>query len=196
MATIPLIGLYNYDPTIFSGLHVPTAADLDPDLEYIDNLPVLNDSDLITELLAEIGELSPVYSDPDVLRQFITTWSRIWKPVWTKLWQTSIYKYNPIWNKDGKYTEERSGNGATTYGRTDTNNVTGFDTNSFSPNEQNVAGGKDSNTYSDKLTRTESGNIGVTTTQQMLKEEREAAAFNIYSYIIEAFKKRFCIMVY
>lgn len=204
MATLPLIGLYNYDPTIFSGLHVPTAADLDPSLEYIDNFPVLSDNDLIMELLMEIGEMTPVYPDANVLRQSITTWSRIWKPVWTKLWQTSIYKYNPIWNKDGSYTETRKGSnagtGSMTYGRTDTNNVTGYDTNNFSPNTQNVAGGKDSSTtdgsYEETLKRTETGNIGVTTTQQMLKEEREAAVFNIYAYIIEAFKKRFCILVY
>lgn len=193
---IPLISLYNFDPTIFSGLHVPTAADLDPSITYIADFAELSDADLLEELLAEIGELTPVYSDPDVLRQFITTWAKINKPVWTKLWQTQIVKYNPIWNKDGTYTEKRYGGGTTTYGRTDTNNVTGYDTNSFSPNEQNVAGGSDGNTFSEDLTRTETGNIGVTTTQQMLKEEREAAAFNIYSYIIEAFKKRFCIMVY
>ena len=194
--TIPLISLYNYDPTIFEGLHVPKAEDLDPSLEYIADFQELTDADLLTELLAEIGELSPVHSDPTILKQFISTWAKIEKPVWTKLWQTQIVKYNPIWNKDGTYTESRYGGGTTTYGRTDTNNVTGYDTNAFSPNEQNVASGSDGNTFSENLTRTETGNIGVTTTQQMLKEEREAATFNVYSYIIEAFKKRFCIMVY
>lgn len=193
---IPLIALYNFDPTIFDGLKMPTAADLDPNLEYIDDYPTLSNADLRDELLLQIGELSPVYSKPDVLKHSISVWARVHKLEWLKLWQSTIYKYNPIWNKDGTYTETRSGGGSTTYGRTDTNNVTGFDTNSFSPNEQNVAGGTDSNLFNDSLTRTESGNIGVTTTQQMLKEEREAAVFNIYDHIIEAFKKRFCIMIY
>lgn len=193
---VPLIALYNFDPTIFDGLKMPTAADLDPDLDYIDDFPTLSNADLRDELLMQIGELSPVYSQPDVLKHSISVWARVHKLEWLKLWQSTIYKYNPIWNKDGTYTETRTGGGSTTYGRTDTNNVTGFDTNSFSPNAQNVAGGTDSNLFNDTLTRTETGNIGVTTTQQMLKEEREAAVFNIYDHIIEAFKKRFCIMIY
>lgn len=40
------------------------------------------------------------------------------------------------------------------------------------------------------------GNIGVTTNQQMLKEERESALFDIVSVMVNDFKKEFCIMVY
>lgn len=40
------------------------------------------------------------------------------------------------------------------------------------------------------------GNIGVTTTQQMIEQERNTVKFNIYDYIITEFKKRFCIMIY
>lgn len=201
---VPLISLYNYDPSIFDGLKLPTVADLDPNMEYINNFPTLSEADLRDELLMQIGELTPVYNRPDVLKQSITVWARAHRLEWLKLWQSTIYKYNPIWNKDGSYTETRSGNnsgnGSTTYGRTDTENVTGYDTNYFSPNSQNVAGGTDRSTsggsYSETLTRKETGNIGVTTTQQMLKEEREAALFNIYDHIIEAFKKRFCLLIY
>jgi len=204
MAILPLIALYNYESTLFDELTLPAVSDLDEDLPYIDNVQALSKEDLITELLGEIGELTPVYTDPAVLRPMIGTWSRIWKPVWVKLWQTQLLKYNPIWNKDGSYTEDRtgsnSGSGSTNYGRTDTHSVTGYDTNSYSPDTQEQAGGVDSSqsagSYKETLKRTEQGNIGVTTTQAMLKEEREAAAFSVYQYIIEAFKKRFCIMIY
>lgn len=40
------------------------------------------------------------------------------------------------------------------------------------------------------------GNIGVTTTQEMIKQEREIALFNIYDAIIEDYKHRFCVLVY
>ena len=40
------------------------------------------------------------------------------------------------------------------------------------------------------------GNIGVTTTQQMIEAEREVVKFNIVDYIIGSFKKRFCILIY
>lgn len=206
--SLPLIALYNYDDTILDGLKVPTDADLDPSLEYVENKPQLSDQDLRDLLLATIGEMTPVYSRPDIFKAQVDVWARTHKPEWTKLWQSTIYKYNPIWNKDGSYTEERevsgksSGNTTNTYGRTDTNSVTGFDTNAFSPNTQDVVGGQDKSansgdyTTKEKLTRREAGNIGVTTTMQMVREERDIAVFNIYDYIIEAFKQRFCILIY
>lgn len=40
------------------------------------------------------------------------------------------------------------------------------------------------------------GNIGVTTTQKLIREQRQIEEFNIYDIIIEDFKMRFCIMVY
>ena len=59
-----------------------------------------------------------------------------------------------------------------------------------SSNRETVDG--DSRTYE----RRETGNIGVTTTQQMIKEEREVDQFNIYDYIVRSFKRRFCLLVY
>ena len=52
------------------------------------------------------------------------------------------------------------------------------------------------NTGNAKTKRTETGNIGVTTTQQMIKEERDISDFNIYGYIADSFKNEFCVLVY
>ena len=40
------------------------------------------------------------------------------------------------------------------------------------------------------------GNIGVTTTQKLISEQRDIERFNLYDIIIEDFKMRFCILVY
>lgn len=40
------------------------------------------------------------------------------------------------------------------------------------------------------------GNIGVTTTQQMIQQEREVIQFDIYKYIVDDFKSEFCVMIY
>ena len=41
------------------------------------------------------------------------------------------------------------------------------------------------------------GNIGVTTSQQMLEQELQISEkINIYNYIVNEFKQRFCIAVY
>ena len=40
------------------------------------------------------------------------------------------------------------------------------------------------------------GNIGVTTTQKLIREQRDIELFNLYDIIIEDFKMRFCILIY
>lgn len=40
------------------------------------------------------------------------------------------------------------------------------------------------------------GNIGVTTSQQMIEQERKISEYNIIDYIINSFKNRFCLLVY
>lgn len=47
-----------------------------------------------------------------------------------------------------------------------------------------------------RLTTERTGNIGVTTTQQMIEQEREVAQFNTIDYITKSFKRRFCVQVY
>lgn len=56
--------------------------------------------------------------------------------------------------------------------------------------------GTESGTVELKKTGNSKGNIGVTTTQQMIEQERNVVEFNIYDYIVDSFKKRFCILVY
>jgi hypothetical protein len=54
----------------------------------------------------------------------------------------------------------------------------------------------DTGTVSNTTTSNAYGNIGVTTTQQMIDQERNILEFNMYNYIVNSFKMRFCITVY
>lgn len=60
--------------------------------------------------------------------------------------------------------------------------------------------GTDNHTTSDTGTittsRTEQGNIGLTSTQELISQERDIVKFNVMDYIINDFKRRFCLMVY
>lgn len=40
------------------------------------------------------------------------------------------------------------------------------------------------------------GNIGVTTTQQMIEQERLVAVYDIYTAIVDSFKENFCVMIW
>lgn len=78
--------------------------------------------------------------------------------------------------------------GDTTENGTITNTETGNDTEN-----ENVNGGR-----TGRHTRTgrAHGNIGVTTSQQMIQSERDLVVFNMYDVIAESFIENFCLMVY
>ena len=75
---------------------------------------------------------------------------------------------------------------------TDTGTTT---TNGTDSGTVNNTGNDSSNTDSTHKGRTH-GNIGVTTSQQMLEEELKIARFNLIKQISDVFIKEFCIMLY
>lgn len=56
--------------------------------------------------------------------------------------------------------------------------------------------GNENENNSNSLERRETGNIGLVTTQAMIQAERDLVKFNIYDFIIDSFKMRFCILIY
>lgn len=276
MARMSVLGMYQYDNTLFDFFRVPGLDDITNDAAKVSEPFVLSKDTARDFILASCAELETLYSDAGTMRYMIGNWTDRRFPVWAALYNTTLYSYNPIWNKDGKVTEERdltetddeSTTGSLTTGRTiiddedttsgmttiddeDTTgsvsstgttdadikgNVTAYDTNSYSPNDQQIQdidttssathggtrdltrtengsgtrdltrtdnGSEDSTgtrdrdrTEKEKTVRTEQGNIGITTTQQMIKEQREVSAFSLYDVIMQDFKHEFCIMVY
>mgnify|MGYP006874773993 CR=1 FL=1 len=47
-----------------------------------------------------------------------------------------------------------------------------------------------------KHERIEQGNIGLTSTQDLIKQQQDLVKFNLMDYIIEDFSKKFCLGVY
>lgn len=233
MALLSILGLYNHNPDIFNDMLIPTASDITDDADKVSDPFVPDKSDLISYICMQYAELELVYADPVIMKQMIKIWSEVHNPTWCALYNTMLYAYNPIWNKDGLYTETRNLKGtdyrtanlsetdnytvtamATTHTGSVTHNVTGFDTNSLQPESSDVPNTTDSTsgstsntkgtTGTDKhdtsdtgtLSRREVGNIGVTTTQKMIEEQRELVRFNLYETIAEDFKQQFCLMIY
>lgn len=56
--------------------------------------------------------------------------------------------------------------------------------------------GKEKETVSVIHEESRGGNIGVTTTQAMIKAERESVLFNVYDFIADSFHRTFCLDVY
>lgn len=209
MAILSIRGLYEWDNSIFDGLTLPDGMDRGA---------------LLNLLVSELAELEVIYPDPDRMKAIITSWSKANYSVWDRAWKALQLEYNPIWNVDGDVTETesrdltRAGTSSGTTGNTRTDNlqqvhenkVAGFNATDYQNREQNTTrdtgtqqdAGTHSDTHSDRdtgtITRTtrRTGNIGVTTSQQMLREELEIAKQNIYTWVVDMFKGRFCVMVY
>lgn len=92
----------------------------------------------------------------------------------------------------------------TTHGLTNTLQHGLTNTTTYNSGSSTVHGKKEETTYGAKdemddtgtLTTERSGNIGVTSTQSLIQEQRKVVQFNVTEFIIKQFKNQFCIMVY
>lgn len=84
-ATMSLLGLYQNNPSLFLELELPDGVSKDT---VIDNL------------LMETAELEVLYPNPYFMQAAIGTWSLKELPIWKKLYETTVLKYDPIHNYD------------------------------------------------------------------------------------------------
>lgn len=185
-ATLSILGLYNYDNTIFDDMSLPE--DLDT-------------ATAVDSILSECAELEIIYPEPDMMKQMIALWSARELPVWERIYKAVTAEYNPLENYNRKETwaDTDIGSASGSSNATSTNKVVGYNDTAFTNHDQNTGTGS-SNSSSRLESRhngTVSGNIGVTTSQEMLEQELDVAPrTDIYSYIVRSFKNRFCLMVY
>lgn len=185
MATLSILGLYNVQPTIFDGLALPDGVDHET---------------IVWTIIEKCAELEILFANPTYMERAILMWSRRNLQIWTKLLATTTLEYNPITNYDRTEEWEDSGN------RENVANSKGNSvgkTSGYNSNELVDSNGADTRVENSGNEKTNGkhkgrmwGNIGVTTTQQMIEEERKVVKFDIYDYIAECFKAEFCLMIY
>lgn len=90
-AYLTILGMYQYDNTVFDKLVIPNTLDREV---------------LINLLLDQCGNLETHLPNPDYFKSMCGYWSRSMLPIWEKLEETLYYEYNPIHNYDRK--EEHS----------------------------------------------------------------------------------------
>ena len=228
-----IISLLLWDESVFENFTVPNGLDKDTAVDYIIN---------------KAGKTPLMHPDPEYMKYYIGVWSRIRNPIWEKLYASTQFEYNPIYNTDrtNSYTDTRqiergregsstrnqdmtqngSAESDTTSNGTDTgtveNQVSAENADTYQPDRNEIrdlatqSSGHDTTTTeqtaktsedassTENETTTETftheehaeGNIGVTTTQQMIKEEREIVNFSVYDVIVDDFVERFCLYVW
>lgn len=226
MQRLTLIGLFNYDPSLFDGLSLP--ADYDKQT-FIDSL------------LLEHGEKCVLYSDPAFMKFSIGAWGRKWSLELERIAQALKAEYDPIYNYDRfeeyednegrKYTSKvdagHKAKDTPSYNTVrDTNEdatiehtVSADNSSSYAPDwKETQNGGKTTETTSgttQDLAETSNsntedeekknfthkahlyGNIGVTTSAQMVTEVvQQRFKYNLYGTAARLFANELLIGIY
>ena len=187
MATLSILALYNYDPTVFDGLTVPTNDDEEP---------LFDKETLISIICAQNAELSLLYTQPSTVKELIRLWSKSSQYSWKTLAETMFLEYNPIWNKDAHILETETLTHNEGVSGTSENKVSAYNESKYTNRAKDETTASKNSSDSRTTEHTEGGNIGVTSSQSLVLEQRNVALFNLYDQISDDFRSRFCIMVY
>ena len=185
-STMSILGLYNYDTSIFENFKVP---------ENVDSALA------IQTLIFDNAELEIMYPEPETMKFLIGIWCDKELPIWERIYRACTEDYNPIenYNRTENWNQTDTGSSSANNSNTETEKVVGYNDATYTPKSQteNHANGTGNSSLQTYHTSNVYGNIGVTTSQQMLEQELEVAPkLDIYGYISMSFKKRFCLMVY
>ena len=179
MARIKLtvVGLYNYNQELFDRMSLPDG---------------INKDYLVQNILERAGDMPLLYPNYDFMESMIGVWAHNEQDIWARLHATTTLEYNPIenYNRHEDITRDVSGTGEST----GISAQTAFNSDSFKDTGKST--GSSSNSGNEKVNAHMYGNIGVTTSQEMIEQEREVAKFCIYDYITQSFIDRFCIEIY
>lgn len=91
---LSIMGMYEYDDSIFDGLDVPTYTDKNNVVHVVDKTKV------IQSILLNCAELEILYQNLEIMKLAIGVWSAAEQDTWKKMYATVMMEYNPLWNVD------------------------------------------------------------------------------------------------
>ena len=204
-AKFTLIGVESYfsnmSQSVFDNLNLPEGIDKQT---------------LVDNILLQGGEFEVLYANPDFLRSAIGTWGAREYATFKRWVDALAIEYAPLENYDRKEnwtdtldsdgTSRTTGTNDTTSNGTIQNDVSAYDSSGYQPHDKTTTNETVDNDTSENSTSTLDntgehsgrihGNIGITTSQQMLEAELNLGYWNLYTRITELFMKEFCIMIY
>lgn len=177
--TISVLGMWQFNNALFDKFEVPAQIDK---------------QDVVDTILLECAELPVVYTNWDVLQGAIGLLSKRRLHAWERMATALFEDYNPLHNFD-RYEELGEEESSSSSGTADSvNTVNGYNGDA-ERDRQNTTGNSNAK-RSNKHTGHLYGNIGVTTSAQMIEGELEIRKQDLISIIVREFKENFCIMVY
>ena len=223
---LSILGMYKYDSSIFDNMQMPYGVDKQTLIDNIllDNAElslVYTDVDFMKDI---IGIWSA--SELDIWTRLYSAFNEEYNPLWNvdeNTTETRNIDRHGTDSKDISGSSQHNSNTTITNNTdldsTTVNSVKGFNSDTWSEHDQSVLDSSQSDTGSnigvvtgtettneegnhdenitETFNRRRGGNIGVTMSQQLLEAELNVRPkLNIYKYISNSFKNRFCNMIY
>ena len=135
-ATMSILGLYQWDDTIFESMQVPEGFTNDDKDNLIDNI------------LVECAELEFLYPSPEAAAWCIDRWSRKELPTWQRIYNVSVLEYNPIENYNRTEISTETQDNSETHAGSDSQAHTGTDTETHSGSDTETNSGTDTSSNS------------------------------------------------
>lgn len=202
-----LAELYEADPTLFALMQLPTDQEHGLTLDAFVDLA-----------LTELGELETIFTTAPVLKRYLGVWSGMRLSNWRRMQTALNQAYDPLANYDrtetveetitGEASNEASGSSEEGGEETRQEKMAGFNSTGEGANtaHETVTPGRTTETSSSGSSSSETGrnleshvtgNIGVTTSQQMLEAELELREkFSLYFIILDQFRRDICVEVW
>lgn len=194
---LTLIGLVKYDDTLFNNLRLP---------DGVDKTVFTN------TLLLDYGMLGVIYQDFYFMRDSaIPAWCDKWQESLRQVWNALHADYNPIenydrqehWTDSPDITRTESGNNESSITSNENSNaygdVSAYNSTDYQAKDRtrsdssNASNGKNNYSSSNRESGTTThdgrihGNIGVTTSQQMIESELKLRKQSFYGYAASLF---------
>lgn len=209
LISLSLLAFYEHDNTLFDNLTLPEGIDKEI---------------VVSHILNSAGDFEPTYTEYDFLKYEIGMWGKRHYFTFDRWIKALSKEYDPLSNYDryefssDNFNENEntgseqgitsnSGDSSDSVQSTD---VSAFDSSNYSPKEKVTTGSNSETTLNQNSTESFEriknnsnqhsahlyGNIGVTTSQQMLELELEVSRFNIYDEIVNLFKREMLVTVW
>lgn len=187
------------------------------DLFELMDLPTgINKDTLCSNILLQGGEFEVQHGNPQFIHNAIGIWSTAWKESFQRWVDALAIEYAPLENYDRMehWTDEVDGTGSSSSVGTLDNTTTdetertksAYDSSTYQPYDKvnsRTVSDTDSTDQTNTTLSNDSehngrihGNIGVTTSQQMLHQELDLGYWNLYQRITQLFLQEFVIPVY
>lgn len=165
--TMTFQGLLAWDPNLFSTFSLPAGVTL---------------QDVVEGVLLYSSDRCVLWPDPDAMKGALAAWSALQVPGWSKMAAALTASYDPLENYDrheeGGWKDQRGGKLTNSGTDTRETSVSAYDSSVYEPRAKEEF---KPTTATEDTTSTERtfqqyrvhGNIGVTTSQQMLEAEMQ-----------------------